>query len=126
MQMEKLREGMMWAAGEVFGFEFKRIENVPTFHPDVQVYEVLREGQHAGLWYFDPFAREGKRSGAWMTAYRSQENLGAFVTPIVSNNSNFVKGKPGEAVLISWDDAVTMFHEFGHALHGLCLSLIHI
>ena len=119
MQMENLREGMMWAAGEVYGFEFKAIDNVPTFHPDVRVFEVLREGKHAGLWYFDPFARQGKRSGAWMNAYRSQENMGEFVTPIVSNNSNFVKGKEGEAVLISWDDAVTMFHEFGHALHGL-------
>ena len=119
LQMAKLREGMMWAAGEVFGFEFKKVENVPTFHPDVRVYEVLRDGELAGLWYFDPFAREGKRSGAWMTAYRSQSNMDEFVTPIVSNNSNFVKGKPGEPVLISWDDAVTMFHEFGHALHGL-------
>ena len=119
MQMEKLREGMMWAAGEVYGFSFKPVTNVPTFHPDVRVFEVLRDGKHVGLWYFDPFAREGKRSGAWMTAYRIQQNMGEFITPIVSNNSNFVKGKEGEAVLISWDDAVTMFHEFGHALHGL-------
>ena len=120
LQMEKLRDGMMWAAGKVYGFEFREISNVPTFHPDVQVFEVNRDGKHHGLWYFDPFAREGKRSGAWMTAYRSQEDMGKFVTPIVSNNSNFVKGKDGEPVLISWDDAVTMFHEFGHALHGLC------
>ena len=119
MQMEKLREGMMWAAGEVYGFSFKPVTNVPTFHPDVRVFEVLRDSKHVGLWYFDPFAREGKRSGAWMTAYRIQQNMGEFITPIVSNNSNFVKGKEGEAVLISWDDAVTMFHEFGHALHGL-------
>ena len=119
MQMEKLREGMMWAAGEVYGFSFKPVTNVPTFHPDVRVFEVLRDGKHVGLWYFDPFAREGKRSGAWMTAYRIQQNMGEFITPIVSNNSNFVKGKEGEPVLISWDDAVTMFHEFGHALHGL-------
>lgn len=120
MQMEKLREGMMWAAGEVYGFSFKPVTNVPTFHPDVRVFEVLRDGKHVGLWYFDPFARAGKRSGAWMTAYRVQQNMGEFITPIVSNNSNFVKGKDGEPVLISWDDAVTMFHEFGHALHGLC------
>ncbi len=119
LQMEKLRDGMMWAAGEVYGFTFKPIDNVPTFHPDVSVFEVLRDGKHHGLWYFDPFARQGKRSGAWMNAYRSQENMGEFITPIVSNNSNFVKGKDGEPVLISWDDAVTMFHEFGHALHGL-------
>jgi peptidyl-dipeptidase Dcp len=89
-------------------------------HPDVTVYEVLNsKGKHVGLWYFDPYARPGKRSGAWMNAYRGQEKLDGMVTPIVSNNSNFVKGKAGEPVLISWDDATTMFHEFGHALHGL-------
>jgi peptidyl-dipeptidase Dcp len=120
MQMDKLREGMMWAAGELYGFEFQQVKNVPTFHDDVTTYEVTRAGEHVGLWVFDPFARVGKRSGAWMNAYRIQQNIDKPITPIVSNNSNFVKGKPGEAVLISWDDAVTMFHEFGHALHGLC------
>lgn len=119
LQMEKLREGMMWAAGELYGFEFKLVDDVPTFHPDVRVWEVTRDGDHVGLWVFDPFARKGKRSGAWMNAYRIQQNIDKPITPIVSNNSNFVKGKPGEPVLISWDDAVTMFHEFGHALHGL-------
>ena len=72
-----------------------------------------------GLWYFDPYARPGKQSGAWMNAYRDQERFEDEVTTIVSNNANFVKGKPGEPVLISWDDAQTLFHEFGHALHGL-------
>jgi peptidyl-dipeptidase Dcp len=120
LQMEKLREGMFWAANQLYGFEFKQIKDVPVFHPDVRVWEVSRGGEHVGLWYFDPYARRGKRSGAWMNAYRIQENLGTPVTPIVSNNSNFIKGKAGEAVLISWDDATTMFHEFGHALHGLC------
>jgi peptidyl-dipeptidase Dcp len=76
-------------------------------------------GQHVGLWYFDPYARPGKQSGAWMNAYRTQEKFDRPVTTIVSNNSNFVKGKPGEPVLISWTDAQTLFHEFGHALHGL-------
>lgn len=121
LQMEKLREGMMWAAGELYGFQFKQIYDVPVFHPDVRVWEVLdAEGSHVGLWYFDPYAREGKRSGAWMTDYRAQENIDIPITTIVSNNSNFVKGAEGETVLISWDDADTMFHEFGHALHGLC------
>jgi peptidyl-dipeptidase Dcp len=120
LQFEKLREGMMWAAGELYGLQFKPLSDVPVFHPDVRVWEVTDAGgRHVGLWYLDPYAREGKRSGAWMTAYRSQENMGQPITPIVSNNSNFVKGAPGEVVLISWDDAVTMFHEFGHALHGL-------
>lgn len=125
MQMEKLREGMMWAAGELFGFEFVQVTDVPVFHPDVRVWEVRRDGRHHGVWYFDPYARRGKRSGAWMTAYRKQENVDRRVTPIVSNNSNFIKGEPGEPVLISWDDAVTMFHEFGHALHGLCSDCVY-
>lgn len=120
LQLEKLREGMMWAAGQLYGLQFKPINDLPVFHPDVRVWEVTgAAGQHVGLWYFDPYAREGKRSGAWMTDYRAQENLGQAITPIVSNNSNFVQGAPGEPILISWDDATTLFHEFGHALHGL-------
>ena len=121
LQLEKLREGIFWVAGELFNFKFTPVTNVPVYHPDVRVWEVTDKttGKHIGLWYFDPYAREGKRSGAWMNAYRSQERVNGEVTTIVSNNANFVKGKPGEPVLVSWDDAVTMFHEFGHALHGL-------
>lgn len=120
LQLEKLREGMMWAAGELYGMQFKQVSGLPVFHPDVRVWEVTdQDGKHIGLWYLDPYAREGKRSGAWMNAYRVQENMGQAITPIVSNNSNFIKGGEGEVVLISWDDAVTLFHEFGHALHGL-------
>jgi peptidyl-dipeptidase Dcp len=121
LQLEKLREGMFWVAGELFNFSFTPVMDVPAYHPDVRVWEVKDKttGKHVGLWYFDPYARAGKRSGAWMNSYRSQERLDEDVTTIVSNNSNFVKGKPGEPVLISWDDATTLFHEFGHALHGL-------
>jgi peptidyl-dipeptidase Dcp len=121
LQLEKLREGIFWVAGELFNFKFTPLTNVPTYHPDVRVWEVTdrTSGKHIGLWYFDPYAREGKRSGAWMNAYRSQERVNGEITTIVSNNANFVKGKPGEPVLVSWDDATTMFHEFGHALHGL-------
>ncbi|NVJ00700.1 M3 family metallopeptidase [Myxococcus sp. AM009] len=121
LQLEKLREGMFWVAGELFGFSFTPVTDVPVFHPDVRVWEVKDQasGRHVGLWYFDPYARKGKRSGAWMNAYRRQERFQGEVTTIVSNNSNFVKGQPGEAVLISWEDASTLFHEFGHALHGL-------
>jgi peptidyl-dipeptidase Dcp len=121
LQLEKLREGMFWVAGELFGFNFTPVSNVPVYHPDVKVWEVTDKssGRHIGLWYFDPYAREGKRSGAWMNAYRDQQRMDKEITTIVSNNSNFVKGKPNEPVLISWDDAVTLFHEFGHALHGL-------
>ncbi len=119
MQLEKLREGMFWAAGQVYGFEFKKVEGVPVYDADMTVYEVLRGGKHVGLWYFDPYARPTKRSGAWMNAYRNQERFKKPISTIVSNNSNFIKGEPGEPVLISWDDANTLFHEFGHAIHGL-------
>ncbi len=121
LQLEKLREGIFWVAGELFNFNFTPVTNVPVAHPDIRVWEVTDKTskRHIGLWYFDPYARAGKRSGAWMNAYRSQERMDGEITTIVSNNSNFVKGKPGEPVLISWDDATTMFHEFGHALHGL-------
>jgi len=119
LQLDKLREGMFWASGQLYGFEFKKLEGLPVYHEDITVYEVTRGGQHVGLWYFDPYARPGKRSGAWMNAYRGQERFKGEITTIVSNNSNFIKGKPGEPVLISWDDATTLFHEFGHAIHGL-------
>lgn len=122
MQLENLREGMFHMAQELLGFSFKPVDaaQVPVYHPDVRVWEVNdRQGKLVGLWYFDPYARKGKRSGAWMNAYRPQERFDGDVKTIVSNNSNFVKGKPGEPVLISWEDASTLFHEFGHALHGL-------
>jgi len=121
LQLEKLREGIFWVAGELFNFDFTPVTNVPVAHPDIRVWEVTDKTtkRHIGLWYFDPYARAGKRSGAWMNAYRVQEKVNGEITTIVSNNANFVKGKPGEPLLISWDDATTMFHEFGHALHGL-------
>jgi len=123
LQLEKLREAIHWTAGQLYGFTFTQIADVPICHPDVRVWEVTKDGpkgaERVGLWYFDPYARAGKQSGAWMSEYRAQERFRGAVTPIVSNNCNFVKGKPGEPVLISWDDAVTLFHEFGHALHGL-------
>ncbi|MDX6290721.1 MAG: peptidyl-dipeptidase Dcp, partial [Blastocatellia bacterium] len=121
LQLEKLREGIFWVAGELFNFNFTPATNVPVAHPDIRVWQVTDKtsGKQIGLWYFDPYARAGKRSGAWMNAYRTQERVNGEITTIVSNNANFVKGKPGEPLLISWDDASTMFHEFGHALHGL-------
>jgi len=122
LQLEKLREGMFYTAGQLFGLYFKPIAagTVPVYHSDVRVWEVDdAAGKLVGLWYFDPYARVGKQSGAWMNAYRNQERFDGDITTIVSNNSNFVKGKPGEPVLISWIDATTLFHEFGHALHGL-------
>ncbi|HEX3101558.1 MAG TPA: M3 family metallopeptidase, partial [Pyrinomonadaceae bacterium] len=121
LQLDKMREAMMWVAGELFNFNFKKLNGIPVFNEDMVVYEVTNKttGKHIGVWYFDPYARDGKDSGAWMNQYRNQARVEGDVTTIVSNNANFVKGKPGEPVLISWDDATTMFHEFGHALHGL-------
>jgi len=124
LQLEKLREGMFEVAGQLFGLHFSPVKGIPVFHPDVRVWEVKdAKGKHVGLWYFDPYAREGKRSGAWMDAYRNQERFDGEITTLVSNNSNFVKGKPGEPVLVSWTDAETLFHEFGHAVHGLSSSV---
>jgi len=122
LQLDKLREGMFFMAGELFHLKFEKINDVPVFHSDVTVYKVSNTESNdlVGLWYFDPYARKGKRSGAWMTAYREQEKFNGDIKTIVSNNSNFIKGKEGEPVLISWEDAETLFHEFGHALHGLC------
>lgn len=121
LQLDKLREGMFWVAGQLFNFNFRPVANVPVYHPDVKVWEVTDRttGGHVGLWYFDPYAREGKQSGAWMNAYRNQQRVDGNVTTIVSNNANFVEPAPGEPVLISWTDAETLFHEFGHAVHGL-------
>ena len=120
LQLDKLRDGMFWVAGELFGWRFVPRADLPVYHPDVSAWEVQgRDGSHVGLFYFDPYARPGKRSGAWMNAYRPQEGFAGEVTPIVSNNSNFLKPKPGEPVLVSWQDARTLFHEFGHAVHGL-------
>ncbi|WP_282786998.1 M3 family metallopeptidase [Flavobacterium croceum] len=125
LQLDKLREGMFWVAGELFDLKFTQVHDVPVYHPDVTVYEVVNKttGKHVGLWYFDPYARKGKRSGAWMNEYRTQERFAGDVPTIVSNNANFIKGVAGEPVLISWDDANTLFHEFGHALHGLCSNV---
>jgi peptidyl-dipeptidase Dcp len=124
LQLEKLREGMFWVAGQLFGFTFTPVESVPVYQADMRVYKVADPaGKLVGLWYFDPYARPGKNSGAWMNAYRSQERFEREITTIVSNNTNFVKGAPGEPILISWDDATALFHEFGHALHGLNSSV---
>ncbi|MEM6650352.1 MAG: M3 family metallopeptidase, partial [Pseudomonadota bacterium] len=120
LQLSHLVDGMFWMAKELYDFNFQDVtDQVPVFHEDVRVWEVTREGDHQGLFYFDPYARPGKRSGAWMTSYRTQDKLDGATPVIVSNNSNFIKGAEGEPTLISWDDATTLLHEFGHAVHGL-------
>jgi peptidyl-dipeptidase Dcp len=120
LQLDLLRDSMFWVSEKLFGLTFTPASGVPVYHPDVKVWEVRdRDGAHVGLWYFDPYTRSAKRSGAWMDAYRAQEKFDVPITTIVSNNSNFLRGAPGEPVLVSWDDATTLFHEFGHAIHGL-------
>lgn len=117
LDAEKIIEAAFWVAGRLYGFTFVAVQGVPVPVPDVRVFELRRDGKPAGLLYLDLFARAGKQSGAWMSEYRTQERFKGEIAPIVSNNANFVKA--GEKVLLSWDDAVTIFHEFGHALHAL-------
>ena len=121
LQLDKLTQALFFTAGELFNYKFTPVPEgtVPVFHPDVKVWDVTDKdsGKHIGLWYLDPYSRKGKRSGAWATMYRSHEDMGKEETVLASNNSNFIKPAPGEPVLISWDDASTFFHEFGHALH---------
>lgn len=121
-ELNNMVEAALWSAGRRFGISFREITGtVPVYHPDVRVWEVLDEstGKHRALFYLDNFARAGKRSGAWAVSYRSQNAMDRPVSSITSNNNNFVKGAPGEPVLISLTDAQTLFHEFGHALHSM-------
>ena len=121
LQLDQLTDAMHYVAGRLFFYDFSplAVGTVPVFNEDVKVWEVKdkRTGKHIGLWYLDPFARPGKRSGAWATTYRSYSSFDGEKNVLASNNSNFVKPAPGEPVLVSWDDATTFFHEFGHALH---------
>ncbi|MFH5923123.1 M3 family metallopeptidase [Roseomonas xinghualingensis] len=103
-------------AGRLFGLSFVLRPDLPGYHPDVRTYEVRDASGHVGLFLADPYARADKRSGAWMSSYRDQETLDGDVPPIIVNNNNFAKSEP---TLLSFDDAETLFHEFGHALHGL-------
>ncbi len=127
LQLDNLREAMFYVAGRLFNFAFAEVtdSSVPVFHEDVRVWEVTDKtsGEHIGLWYLDPFARKGKRSGAWATTYRSHTTFEGKKNVLSSNNSNFSKGEPGKPTLISWSDAETYFHEFGHALHFLASNV---
>ncbi|MFD0849202.1 M3 family metallopeptidase [Sphingosinicella xenopeptidilytica] len=122
-ELENMIAASYHMAGKLYGYSFKEITGtLPTFHPDVRVYHVTNtaDGTHVGYLYRDDFARQYKRSGAWQSTYRGQDKLGGRQRDaIVSNNNNFTKGAPGDPVLISLDDARTLFHEFGHALHAL-------
>lgn len=123
LELGNLTDALHYVAGELFNFKFTAlaVDTVPVYHPDVKVWEVtdISSGEHIGLWYLDPFARKGKRSGAWANSYRSHTTYDGKETVLSSNNSNYVKPAAGDSSLVSWDDAVTLFHEFGHALHAL-------
>ncbi|HET9620484.1 MAG TPA: M3 family metallopeptidase [Kofleriaceae bacterium] len=122
-ELNNMIAASQWMAEQLYGLVFTEVTGkVPVFEPKVRVWEVKDKatGNFVGLFYGDYFARTGKRSGAWTTGYRRHESFtGKVQTPLESNNNNFVAGAPGEPVLISLDDARTLFHEFGHALHGL-------
>ena len=123
LNLDQLTQAMFFVAGELFDFDFTPVPEgqVPLFHPDVKVWEVKRRssGKHVGLWDLDPYARPGKGSGAWASSFRNHDTLHGEPSVLSTNNSNFIKAAPGEPVLVSWDDATTFFHEFGHALHTL-------
>ena len=133
--LDRMVEAVFDCAQRLFGVRFTARADLQAYHPDVKVYEVRQAADDSlvGIFLHDNFARPTKRSGAWMSLYRSQSRNGAGadvgeaaaegVLPIVVNNNNFAKGAPGEPTLLSFDDARTLFHEFGHGLHGLLSSV---
>ena len=119
-ELNNIIQGSLYAANRLYGLEFKEITGtVPVFEPNMRVWHVTRAGKEVGLFYRDDFARTGKRSGAWANTYRGQRKLAPAQTVLSSNNNNFAKPAPGQPVLISLDDAQTLFHEFGHAIHAM-------
>jgi peptidyl-dipeptidase Dcp len=120
LQLDNMIAAAFDTASRLFGLRFIECRDVPRYHPDVRVWEVkTKGGEHVGLFLGDYFARPSKRSGAWMSNFRGQHKLGRDVRPIVVNVMNFSRGAEGEPTLLSFDDARTLFHEFGHGLHGL-------
>lgn len=120
LQLNKLMQAMFYVASRLFGVNFKEVNNIEKYHASVSGWEVTNaQGQHVGLFLSDNFARSSKRSGAWMSTYRDPMHLSTSVRPIVVNNNNFSQGPEGQPTLLSLDDARTLFHEFGHGLHGL-------
>jgi len=118
-ELDRMVAAAFDTAGRLFGLAFTPVD-VPLYHPDARAWEVTdKSGAHVGLFIGDYFARASKHSGAWMTSLRDQEKLTGSVTPIILNICNFSKPASGEPALLSFDDARTLFHEFGHALHGL-------
>jgi peptidyl-dipeptidase Dcp len=114
-----LQDGVFYAAGQLYGISFKERKDIPVYQPDVRVFQVYdKDGSELGLIYFDYFKRDNKSGGAWMSNFVNQSRL-LGTKPVVYNVANFTKPAPGQPALLSFDDVTTMFHEFGHALHGL-------
>jgi peptidyl-dipeptidase Dcp len=125
-QLERMIQASFNCATKLFGLTFSPAPQAPVYHPDVQAFEVRNAaGQHVALFYADYFARPGKHSGAWMSAFRTQQKLGRSIRPIITNVMNFTKPAVGVPALLSFDDARTLFHEFGHALHGMLSDVIY-
>lgn len=120
LQLDRIIQAAFDVAGKLFGLVFEEKADLAGYHPEVRIFEVREAGgRHIGLFLGDYFARASKRSGAWMSAYRSQRNFDGEIRPIIVNVCNFAKPAQGQPALLSIDDARTLFHEFGHALHGL-------
>jgi peptidyl-dipeptidase Dcp len=120
LQLDKIIEAAFYTANRLFGLTFTERHDLPVYHPDVRAWEVTAaDGRHVGVFLGDYFARGSKRSGAWMGQLRTQEKLAGDIRPIVVNVMNFSKAAEGSPALLSMEDARTLFHEFGHALHGL-------
>jgi peptidyl-dipeptidase Dcp len=120
LALDNMIEAAFDCATRLFGVTFSERKDISVWHPDVRVWEVKdREGRHKALFYGDYFARPSKRSGAWMTSLRDQQKLDGAIAPLVINVCNFSKGAEGQPSLLSPDDARTLFHEFGHGLHGM-------
>ncbi|MFY8038825.1 MAG: M3 family metallopeptidase [Bosea sp. (in: a-proteobacteria)] len=126
LQLDRIIEASFECATRLFGLAFKARPDLVGYHPDVRIWEVSDSGgRHIGLFLGDYFARPSKRSGAWMSGYRRQDNLDGEVRPIIVNVCNFAKPAEGQPALLSFDDARTLFHEFGHALHGLLSDVVY-
>ncbi len=120
LQLDKIIEAAFNTASRLFGLSFEERSDIPKYHADVRTFEVKnQDGEHVAIFIGDYFARTSKRSGAWMSGFRSQEKLKGDITPIIVNVMNFAKAADGEPSLLTFDDAHTLFHEFGHALHGM-------
>lgn len=126
-KMENVREGVFEVANRLYGLNFRKLDNVPVYHPEVEAYEVLdADGSHLAVFYTDYFPRPGKNAGAWMTSFRGQRVLnGENIRPLIHNVGNFTRPTGETPALLTLDEVETLFHEFGHALHGMMSNVTH-